>query len=142
MTKRFKFEDFVSPGDTASVDLGDGWEAHATIEYDHDSTPDGRNLDDAAAVKAWQDDEWFYCGVCVSVSRDGVMLSDKYANALWGVEANFPAPDSNAYLGEVADRHIRAALTDAKAKLVRLARADEERIGIGLVNGQIREMKA
>lgn len=54
-----------------------------------------------AIMEAWRKDDWFYCGIVLSVSLDGVIL-DEHAISLWGVEANYPGSD-NAYLTDVAD---------------------------------------
>lgn len=70
-------------------------------------------------MAAWLNDEWFYCGVAVTVERAGVQLTDRYANALWGVECNYPDSD-NDYLRSVANDLLSEALEEAKAKLAEL----------------------
>ena len=61
-------------------------------------------------LAAWENDEWFYRGVVISVARpvkvkgrviDEIVLSD-HAASLWGIECNFPESD-NSYLTEVAN---------------------------------------
>jgi len=71
-----------------------------------------------AIMKAWRNDEWFYCGVVLSVSREGVTLAE-HAASLWGVEANYPGSD-NSYLTEVANELLPEALAEARAALTRL----------------------
>ena len=71
------------------------------------------------AMDAWRNDEWFYCGVAIQVSRAGVDLTNEYGAALWGIEANYPGSD-NAYLTEVAEGLVSEALDAAKAKLAEL----------------------
>lgn len=78
---------------------------------------------DFNTIKAWLDDKWDYCGICVEVSRAGVVLCEKYENALWGIERNYPATPvatRNHYLAEVANDLANAALESARAKLAEL----------------------
>jgi len=71
-----------------------------------------------AVMEAWRKDEWFYCGIVLSVSLEGVILDD-HAASLWGIEANYPDSD-NAYLSEVANELLPEALDAAKAERARL----------------------
>lgn len=77
------------------------------------------------AMRAWKADEWFYCGVAVTVEREGVRLCDRYEHALWGVECNYPGSD-NSYLLDVANEFVGDALAAARAKIAKLARAVAE----------------
>jgi len=69
-------------------------------------------------VQRWKNDEWFYVGVVLSVSRNGVELSD-HAASLWGVDCNF-SDTSNAYLSEVAQELEAEALETARAEVARI----------------------
>ncbi|MEL7113812.1 MAG: hypothetical protein AAGK93_12895, partial [Pseudomonadota bacterium] len=70
-----------------------------------------------AVMEAWRNDEWFYCGIVLSVRVDDVALLD-YAASLWGVEANYPGSD-NAYLTETANALLAEALDAARAERTR-----------------------
>lgn len=74
--------------------------------------------EDFAALKAWCNDEWWYCGVVLSVEREGVTL-DEHAASLWGIECNYPTGD-NAYLTEVANELLSEALEAGRAVLEKL----------------------
>lgn len=74
---------------------------------------------DFAALKAWCNDEWFWCGVSVNVYKSGIKLTDDYAHALWGIECNYPGSD-NSYLTEVATDYIPEALDAARARIVEI----------------------
>jgi hypothetical protein len=80
---------------------------------------------DAAMAKAervmaaWKNDEWFYCGVAVTVSREDVELTGQYEHAVWGIECNYPDSD-NAYLTETANEMLSEAIEAARAKLAKL----------------------
>ena len=54
-----------------------------------------------AIMEAWRRGDWFYCGIVLSVSLDGIIV-DEHAISLWGVEANYPGSD-NGCLKDVAD---------------------------------------
>jgi hypothetical protein len=71
-----------------------------------------------AVMEAWRKDEWFYCGIVLSVAFEGVLLDD-YAASLWGIEANYPDSD-NAYLTDVANELLSEALDAGRAVLARL----------------------
>lgn len=138
-----KFHAFVCVGDTVTTDT-DGYTLTATIYRDDcGDRPDQRSdgfwpsLDPKAAgyigpksqrtlqrrmataqavMTAWKNDEWFYCGVVVTVEREGVPLVGRYQHALWGIEANYPGSD-NSYLSEVADELADEALQAAVEKV-------------------------
>ena len=71
-----------------------------------------------AVMDAWRKDEWFYCGIILSVAFEGILL-DNYAASLWGIEANYPDSD-NAYLTDVANELLSEALDAGRAVLARL----------------------
>lgn len=72
-----------------------------------------------ALMEGWRKGEWFYCGIVLSVSLDGVELAP-HAASLWGIEANYPETD-NRYLTEVAGNLLPEALAAAREVLARLA---------------------
>ena len=71
-----------------------------------------------AVMGAWRKDEWFYCGIVLSVAFEGVLLDD-YAASLLGIEANYPDSD-NAYLTDVASELLPEALDNGRAILAKL----------------------
>ena len=62
-----------------------------------------------AVMAAYEDGSLFYCGVVVTVERDGVELG---SNSLWGVECNYPG-SANTYLAECANESADEALDAA-----------------------------
>jgi hypothetical protein len=128
-----KFDSYVCEGDTIQTEI-DGLTITATIERDQDyriDDDDCHNPDQAvtgcsdkqfkkllAARQAWFDDEWFYCGVVLSVEKNGVVLAE-YAASLWGIEANYPGSD-NSHLAEVANELLPEALEEGKRVLASL----------------------
>ena len=147
------FDHYVCDGDTVTLDI-DGFTLTATIYRDDGcGAPDERDdgfwpsldPDDAGYIgnkskstlarhmafaeqvmQAWKDDEWFYCGVAVTVEREGVQLTGQYDHALWGIECNYPARNKrhrpNDYLAQVASEHIEEALNAARAKIAALCK--------------------
>lgn len=138
MENRFEsvFDDYVMVGDRIYAEI-DGFSIAARIEYDQDlriDDDDSHNADQSVtgcneeqqakllkARDAWVKDEWFYCGVILSVCKNGVSL-DKHAASLWGIEANYPKDCSstdrpNGYLMEVANELLDEALNRGKELL-------------------------
>jgi hypothetical protein len=76
-----------------------------------------------SVMAAWLNDEWFYCGIAVTVARNGIELTRQYDSALWGVECNYPGAD-NSYLREVANDLLCDALGAAKVALKALCDCD------------------
>ena len=72
-----------------------------------------------AILDAWENDEWFYCGIVLSVAKNGVML-DEHAASLWGIECNYPNGSKNAYLMEVANELLSEAIEAGKNTLKKL----------------------
>ena len=64
-------------------------------------------------VKSWDDGEWLYCGVVLTVSltESKVTLLDRAAS-LWGLELNL-SKEGNAYLLQVANDLLPEALEAA-----------------------------
>ena len=67
-----------------------------------------------AIMDAWKNEDWFYCGIILSVKMQDVELTD-HAASLWGLEANFP-DSKNEYLSEVANELLSEALLAAKVE--------------------------
>ena len=141
------FEKFVCAGDTIQT-TQNGFEIIARIEHDDSNeAPDERSegfwpslyIGDPgfigpgnnfrqrfsaaqakaqAIMDAWKADEWFYCGIVLSIAREGITL-DHHAASLWGVEANYPETD-NSYLLTVANELLPDALKIGRAALKRL----------------------
>jgi hypothetical protein len=70
-------------------------------------------------MEAWKSDEWFYCGIAVTVSRNDVELTHQYGHALWGIDCNYPGSD-NSYLRDVANELLPEALDEAESILDKL----------------------
>ena len=144
------FQSFVCEGDKINTDV-DGFLVTARIVRDDcpdapDQRQDGfwpsiykdapgfigpgsgwRDRFEAAQVRAtdimraWHNDEWFYCGIILSVSIEEIVL-DTHAASLWGIEANYPSSD-NSYLTETATELLSDALTIGRATVARLCNA-------------------
>lgn len=120
------FDKYVCDGDTIKAEAS-GYEFTARIQRDEDyriDDDDCHNPDQSVtgcndeqfkklleARTAWFNDEWFYCGVVVSVSYRGTLLNKNTAS-LWGIEANHPEGD-NSYLLEVANDLLQEAIPAA-----------------------------
>ncbi|OZB12558.1 MAG: hypothetical protein B7X53_17900 [Hyphomonas sp. 34-62-18] len=142
-----RFASFVCPGDVITCEI-EGFTVSARIIPDDCPDPPDQRQDgfwpslykdapgfigpgnnfrarfakaqaEAEAIMAgWRKGEWFYCGIVLSVSLDGVELAP-HAASLFGLEANYPETD-NSYLTEVAGNLIPEALAAAREVLARL----------------------
>lgn len=80
--------------------------------------------------RAWERDEWFFCGIVLSVTCDGVML-DEHAASLWGIECNYPDSD-NSYLTVVAQELLPEAIESGRKMLARLQENRANALGVML----------
>lgn len=72
-------------------------------------------------MRAWRGDEWFYCGIVLSISLEGIVLDD-HAASLRGIEANYPNAD-NGYLTETAQELLPEAVTIGREVLALIGAA-------------------
>lgn len=140
------FKTYACDGDTIACSI-DGLTCTATLYRDDDCTsPELRqdgfwpslNAEDAGYIgkksqrtlerqtarakeilRAWREDEWFYGGLAVTVSKNGIELIPKYNVALWGIECNLPGTD-NSYLLTVANELLPEAMSQARAAIASL----------------------
>lgn len=131
------FGSFVVVGDCITADI-DGFTVKARIEFDDDTKIDDddvHNVDQGVtgcndeqqaklleARDKWFADEWFYCGVVLSVSKNGITLVDYAEGSIWGCDCNYPGDERtrNGYLTEYANEGIESALAEARAVLAQL----------------------
>jgi len=146
MASSTKFDSYVCEGDTITAQM-DGFTVTArVVRDDNPDAPDDRQdgfwpslrpqdagyigegkteADLAAAgrqsrriMQAWRDNEWFYCGIVLSVSRAGITM-DNHAASLWSIEANYPDSD-NTYLTEIASELLPEVIDVARSALAKL----------------------
>ena len=130
MTFAKRFNRYACHGDKITCEVG-GLQITARLEYDSDTDIEEHGTHDpecvecedqraklAAAKTAWKNNEWFYGGVVLSVSKNGVTLDD-HAASLWAVEVNYPGSD-NSYLTVVANDLIGEATEVGESVLERL----------------------
>ena len=115
-----QFPAYACQGDTINW-TAEGFDIVARLVYDTDSKPTDCDCYEPEDVQRWNRDKWFYVGVVLSVSRNGVELSD-HAASLWGIDCNF-SDTSNAYLSEVAQNLQGEALEVARAEVARIREA-------------------
>ena len=118
------FDNYAVLGDFISCELPDGFVARAVIHDDADTMPPD-NMP-AEALAAWRNDEWFYCGVAVTVYKAGVQLTGEFDHALWGIDCNLydqlSEQETNWYLRVVANDLLPDALAAAKDKIQELCK--------------------
>jgi hypothetical protein len=118
-----QFDKYACTGDQITW-KAQGFDLTATLEQDTDTKPTDSECYDEAEIQRWRNDDWFYVGVIVSVSLNGVELSD-HAASLWGIDCNFN-DTSNAYLAEVAQELESEALDTARTEAARIRAALQE----------------
>ena len=118
-----QFDSYVCIGDTVQWSA-DGFDIVARVEFDPHERPEDSDCYSARQIASWRNDEWFFCGVVLSVSRNGVLLSD-HAASTWGVECNFPSrrKNPNYYLSEVCAELQSEALETARKEQARILSA-------------------
>ena len=112
-----KFDSYACVGDSITWQ-SEGYDLTATLEQDTDCSPFNFDCYSPIKIKQWRNDEWFYVGVVISVSFNGVELAD-HAASLWGVDCNYNKK-SNRYLSEVAREMQSEALDVAKKTRVEM----------------------
>lgn len=117
-----KFSNYIVIGDfveyTPKENNPHGFTIRATISEDYDSSPSDYDCYTEEQIKQWKNDDWFYCGVILSVYKAGVCLSANAAS-LWGIECNFPNA-SNSYLSDIVKDLETEALQEAEIILQKL----------------------
>ena len=116
-TKFPSFPPYACVGDKIKW-VVDGLLLTATIHSDDYSKPEDFEIDLPEVVQAWKNDEWFYCGIVISVEKQGIMI-DENAASLWGVECNFDGRD-NYYLSEVAQYLESEVVIRGKVEMQRM----------------------
>ncbi len=128
-----KFKSYACHGDEITATIN-GFDVAAYIVHDqfsHIDDDDCHNPDQSItgcsdkqqknlleARQAWLNNEWFYCGVVLEVSKNGVTLDD-HAASLWAIECNYPG-SNNSYLTEVANELLDEAIEVGQSTLNKL----------------------
>ena len=115
-----QFDSYACVGDTIKWE-SQGFDLTATLVQDTDTHVNDSECYSAAKINQWKNDEWFFVGVVLSVSRNGVEISD-HAASLWGVDCNYNKK-SNKYLAEVAQELETEALTEARERATKMVAA-------------------
>jgi hypothetical protein len=111
-----RFYDFA---EACRVARREGWDAKP---YNADGRETAKQQAAKAAradfehLRAWCNDDWYYVGVIVTASRDGIELGRA---SLWGI-ADEGDDESASYIGATAEELASEAIREAKAKLATL----------------------
>lgn len=110
------FSDYACEEDYIEVTIG-GYVIRATLEYDRFTKPTDFECFDEEQIAAWRKDEWFFGGIVMSASYNGVHLDP--CTSLWGLEVNLPGC-TNEHLTEVANEMLDEALGEATRRRTEL----------------------
>ena len=117
-----KFDDCIIIGDyveyTPTENNPRGFTIRAIIAEDYGISPSDYDCYTEEQIEQWKLDNWFFCGVVLSVYKAGVCLTNNAAS-LWGIECNFPGT-SNDYLLDVVKELENEALQEAESILQKL----------------------
>ena len=117
-----KFNDYIIIGDfveyTPTENNPRGFVIRATISEDCDTTPFDYDCYTEEQIKQWKNDDWFFCGIVLSVYKAGVCVSD-HAASLWGIECNFTNA-SNSRISDIVEELETEALQEAEIILQKL----------------------
>lgn len=115
-----KFSSYAVPCDFVEW-MHEGYMIKATLHADSDTHVRDFDCYSREDVRRWMNDEWFYVGVVLSVSYNGIEIDDQAAS-LWGIDCNFPG-GTNAYLSECAIELQDEAIESAKVKHKQMIKA-------------------
>jgi hypothetical protein len=111
-----EFSKCVCVGDYIEIEE-EGFTLKATVQEDSDTKPTDFDCYSEKDIKAWRNDDWFYCGLVLSVSYKGLELST-HAASCWGLECNII--DNNLHLTEMAHELKHEAIEEGKKELQRI----------------------
>lgn len=86
----------------------DGWDAPPYKTGTPGEQAERAVRHDYAYLRAWCNNDWYWCGIVLSVYRAGVML-DANAAAMWGTECHIDGSD-NLHLTELANELLDEAV--------------------------------
>ena len=109
-----QFKSFACIGDSISWQK-DGFDITATLHPDPDSHVNDSDCYSATKVKQWMNDEWFFVGVVLAVSKDDVLITE-HAASLWGIECNYNK-NGNKYLAQIAQELESEALEATRERI-------------------------
>lgn len=118
-----QFNAYACAGDSIKW-TAQGFDLTATLEGEYEIQPTDFECFSEEDIQRWKNDDWFYVGVVISVSFNGVELSD-HAASLWGIECNF-SDTTNSYLSQVAQELEAEAIATAKTQAARIRAALQE----------------
>jgi hypothetical protein len=79
------------------------FQMEARLIYDHDTSHDDVDVFTPKQIEAWKNDEWYYVGLEVTVSFNGIELGSA---SLWGIEYGWiPLTDEQDNLTEEPVQH-------------------------------------
>lgn len=90
----------------------------ATIVCDESTRPEDFDCYSAQKIKQWQDGDWDFIGIVLSVHKNRLTLDD-HACSLWGIERNYNAK-SNLYFAQVCKDMQEDALSRGHEAIRRL----------------------
>jgi hypothetical protein len=102
------------------IAIRDGWDAEPFGQGTKKERAARAVERDFEVLKAWCRNEWWYVGVAVTVSKNGVQLTGKYDHAVWGTECNYPGENASQHLQQLANEILPEALDAARATLASL----------------------
>ncbi len=138
MKQQFKqgFSEYASAGDTIETTIGkfivvaqivhDDITTQERIDADEYYSQDMTGCTDEQQAEiervrdAWYANEWFYCGIQLSVyyeNEHGPRVElDEHAESLWGLECNYP-DSNNSHLNEAVNEMLPEALEQGRIAL-------------------------
>ena len=100
----------------------DGWDAPPYGEGTKGEQAERAVQRDFDGLKAWCDDDWWWCSIILSVSRNGFEIED-YAACCGGIKVNHPENENNNHLTETANELLDEAIECAKKRAGEICKA-------------------
>lgn len=100
---RYRYYDFK---EAIKIAKRDGWDVPPYAWVTPGEQAERAVRHDYNHLRAWCNDEWYWCGIVLSVQRAGIML-DSHAASIWGTECN---AGDNSHLTELANELLDQAI--------------------------------
>ena len=114
MGRKHYFDQYTCIGDCITLEK-EGIIFTVSLEYDDVCKPTDYECYSEEDVKAWEREEWSYCGIVFHASKNGVDLG--IVESLWGIEIGDYFKDYHVYISGTVEEMISEAVKEALKRI-------------------------